>query len=158
MTETNYTENNLTQEGHPQLTPESVAYLATAAKWGKFLAILGFISMGFVILAGLAMGLIFSVMGDKMEGMGGLMSASTSSFVSILYIIIGVITGIPLYFLNSFSNNVTKAIRNNNTTTMTTALRRLKSLFAFIGIYTVAMIAIYIIAILVFASRAMLNL
>ncbi|MBK7030674.1 MAG: hypothetical protein IPH45_16355 [Bacteroidales bacterium] len=158
MTETSFTENNLTQEGHPQLTPASVAYLAIAAKWGKFLAILGFISIGFVVLAGLSLGLIYNVMGDKMDGMGGIVTASTSGFVAVIYVIFGVITFIPLYFLNSFSNNITKAIRNNNTTTMTTALKRLKSLFVFIGIYTVAMIAMYIIVILVFASRAMLAL
>jgi hypothetical protein len=158
MTDPTFIENIPSQEGHPQLTPESVNYLASAAKWGKFLAILGFISIAFLVLAGLLMGVAFSVMGDKMAAMGGMMATIPPAWISAFYIIIGVIGGIPVYLLNSFSNNVSKAIRNNNTTSMTTALKRLKGLFAFIGIYTIVLIAIYIIVIIAVASTALLAL
>jgi len=34
----------------PQITMESLGYLNTAAKWAKFLAILGFIGVGILVL------------------------------------------------------------------------------------------------------------
>jgi hypothetical protein len=156
MEETKFTPEDLTPVTHPQLTPDSIAHLVVAAKWGKFLAILGFITLAFVLLAGLLMGLVFSFMEDKLATMGGIGTFVNPKWIIIGYILIGFIGFIPVFFLNSFSNNVTRSVRNNDTNTMTTALKRLKSLFVFVGIYTIAMIAIYIIAIIVIAGSALI--
>jgi hypothetical protein len=156
MEETKFTPEDLTQASHPQLTPASIAHLLTAAKWGKFLAILGFISLAFILLAGLLMGLVFSLMKDKLATMGGIATFLDPKWIGIAYLLIGVIGFIPVFFLNSFSNNVTRSVRNNDTNTMTTALKRLKNLFVFVGIYTIAMIAIYIITIIVVAGSALI--
>jgi hypothetical protein len=145
------------QSDHPQLTPKSITYLLIAAKWGKFLAILGFITIAFMLMAGFLMGLIFSLMEDKLAAMGGIATMIAPKWFSILYLLLGIIGLIPVYFLNSFSNNVTRSVRNNDTKTMTVALKRLKNLFLFIGVYTILMIAVYIIVIVVVASSALLN-
>jgi hypothetical protein len=147
------TENSTSQ---PQLTQEAINHLLVAAKWGKFLAILGFISVAFVFIAGVLMGLVFSLMQDKFESMGGIAAMLGPKWISILYFLIGFVGFIPVFFLNAFSNNVTRAVRNNDTGTMTLAFKRLKALFVFVGIYTIAIIAIYIVAIIVIASSALL--
>jgi len=150
--------NDLTQAetSSPQLTPESINHLLVAAKWGKFLAILGFIVIIFMVLAGLLISLAFSIMGDKMASLGGNYSLLSSGIMSAIYIILGVIMAVPVYFLNSFSNQVSKSVRNNDTRAMTLALKRLKNLFVFTGVYTILMIAIYIIAVIAIASAALL--
>jgi hypothetical protein len=156
MEEKNFAAIDPSSPSQPQLTEEAIGHLVTAAKWGKFLAILGFISVAFIMLAGLLMGLVFSLMQDKFASMGGFVAMIGPKWISILYMALGVIGFIPVFFLNAFSNNVTKAVRNNDTGTMTLAFKRLKGLFVFVGIYTIAMIAIYIIAIIVIATSAML--
>lgn len=150
--------NDLTQAeaSSPQLTPESISYLLVAAKWGKFLAILGFIVIIFMVLAGLLISLAFSVMGDKMASLSGNIPVLSSGVMSAIYLVLGIIMAIPVYFLNSFSNQVSKSVRNNDTRAMTLALKRLKNLFVFTGVYTILMIAIYIIAVIAIASAALL--
>jgi len=156
MEETTFTPVNPDQSSQPQLTQNSIAYLLTAAKWGKFLAILGFITIAFAVLAGLLMGLVFSFMADKLASVGGLATMISPKWIVFMYLLFGVIGFLPVYYLNSFSNNVTRSIRNNDTNTMTLAIKRLKNLFAFVGIYTVVLIAIYIIAIIVVAGTALM--
>ena len=156
MEEATFTPANPDQLSHPQLTQQSITYLLTAAKWGKFLAILGYISIAFILLAGLLMGLVFSFMADKLAAMGGIATMIAPKWITIFYVLIGAIGFVPVYFLNSFSNNITRSVRNNDTNTMTTALKRLKNLFVFIGIYTIILIVIYIIAIIVVAGTALI--
>jgi len=156
MEEKTFVPGDLSQSAQPELSPEGISYLMTAAKWGKFLAILGFISIAFVLLAGLLMGVVFSLMEDKLGSLGGMATMISPKWFSILYIVFGIIGFLPVYFLNSFSNNISRSVRNNDTQSMTVGLKRLKSLFVFIGIYTIALIALYIIIIIVVASTALL--
>jgi hypothetical protein len=156
MEETTFTSTDPNQATQPQLSPEGINYLMTAAKWGKFLAILGFISIAFVLLAGLLMGVIFSLMEDKLASFGGMATMISPKMFSVFYIIFGIIGFLPVYFLNSFSNNISRSVRNNDTHRMTIGLKRLKSLFVFIGIYTIALIALYIVLVIVITSAALL--
>lgn len=43
----------------PQITLESLGFLNTAAKWTKFMAIMGFIGLGIMLIVGLFMGVFF---------------------------------------------------------------------------------------------------
>jgi hypothetical protein len=156
MEETTFNPEDLSQVTHPQLTPNSIAHLITAAKWGKFLAILGFISIAFMLIAGLLIGLAFSLMQDKLSSLGEITNLIAPKWFVIFYLVLGIVGFIPVFFLNSFSNNVTRSVRNNDTKAMTLALKRLKNLFVFVGIYTIILLAVYIIAIIVFASSALL--
>ena len=63
MEESTFIPANPDQSTQPHLTQKSIGYLLTAAKWGKFLAILGFITIAFAVLAGLLMGFFLSVIG-----------------------------------------------------------------------------------------------
>ena len=156
MEEKNSVPANPDEISHPQLTEKSITYLLAAAKWGKFLAILGFIIIAFILLAGLLMGLVFSFMEGKLATFGAIATMISPKWIAIIYFFIGVIGFIPVYFLNSFSNNVTRSVRNNDTNAMTVAIKRLRGLFKFLGIYTIILIAIYIIVIIVVASSALI--
>lgn len=158
MEEFNAKPIEVSNNDQPQITPQSLKYLLTAAKWGKFLSILGFISIGFLVIAGLLMSLVFSIMGSEMQEMPGLFSKVSPTVLSIFYIVLGVVFLLPVYYMNSFSNNVSKAARNNDTMALTMALRRLKNLFAFAGIYTIAILALYVIIVIAVATSAILTM
>lgn len=141
----------------PQLTPESVSYLLKAAKWGKFMAILGFIVSGLLILGGLAMSFVL----NRVSGLDELIPVSmpfSPIMLSVFYIILAVIYLIPVIFLNTFSNNAMKAVNLSSTEKMTTSLRNLKNLFVFIGISTVVLLTLYTLTLIVVGTAAVFSL
>jgi hypothetical protein len=138
----------------PQLTSESVAFLLKAAKWGKFLAILGFIVTGLMVMAGIAMSFVLSMVSEDVIPLNMPFSPKV---LSLIYIIIAAIYVIPVFFLNSFSNNVSKAVSLSNTENMTTSLRSLKNLFVFIGISTILILTFYTIILIVVGTAALIG-
>jgi hypothetical protein len=140
--------------GLPQITPESAAYLMKAAKWSKFLAILGFIITGLMAVAGVLMSFVLGMLKDEMIPL----SLPVSPVIlSILYIFIAGIFLIPVLFLNSFSNNAIKAINLGDTAKMTTSLRNLKNLIVFIGISVILFFALYTIILIVVGVAAVIG-
>jgi hypothetical protein len=140
---------------HLQLSQESINHLIKAAKWGKFIAILGFIVNVFIILAGIVISLVIKMFDDNMTSFGTLLNKLSPLMLSTIYILVGIIGLIPVITLNSFSNNVTRSLRNMDHATMTKALRQLGNFFTIIGLYALILIALYIIFIILIASAAM---
>jgi hypothetical protein len=129
-----------------QITPEAVSFLATTAKWTKFLAILGFIISGFLLLAGIVVAVFFGAYKSQLENTGMFTYLSSSS-IGIIYIVIAVIYILPIIHLNNFSNAMTRAVRSGSTERLTYALRNLKRFFKLIGIITIVMLVIYFLII-----------
>lgn len=124
-----------------ELTQEAIFFLSSAAKWAKFLAIMGFIAIGFLVIAGLGAGILFNVMQSTMP--------SSLPFppivLSVLYIAIAALYLMPVIYMNNFSNKTTSAIQMQNTPLMTEALMNLKKWFKFTGVMTIVLIVIYIL-------------
>jgi len=128
----------------PQITMESLGYLNTAAKWAKFLAILGFIGIGIMVLAGLAIGLF--------TAFSGVMQTTSHfpfpmGFLGFIYVIFAAVYVMPVIYLNNFSNNISRAVAFRETAILTEALLNLKRHLKYIGIMTIVIIATYIVGI-----------
>ena len=121
----------------PQITLESLGFLYTTAKWAKFIAIMGFIVIGIMLLFGL--GAIFS----------NYISASTyfqHIWFGVLYYVIAVVYVFPFLYLNNFSNYMSKAVALRDTELLTIAMEYLKKHYKYMGILIIVMIGTYIIA------------
>ena len=129
----------------PQITPESLEYLNTAAKWAKFLAILGFILIGLMVMGGLAMGALLS-MASSLPGFHEM--PFPPIVFSIIYFALAAGYLMPVIYLNNFSNNITKAVMFRETMMMTIALQNIKRFFKYIGIFTIVLIASYFVVII----------
>jgi hypothetical protein len=138
----------------PELTSESAANLLTAAKWGKFLAILGFIMTSLLIIAGIMMSFVLNSVKDEMIPLNMPFSPKILSF---FYVAVAAISMIPVIFLNSFSNNAVKAVKFSDTEKMTASMKNLKNLFVFLGISTIVMIALYVIVLLTIGTAAIFS-
>jgi hypothetical protein len=130
-----------------QITPESVVYLSTTAKWTKFMAIIGFVITGFLLLLGAALFFFYAAIGRGMGNTGPL-SLVSPSLLGGIYFIIAFIYLWPVIYLNNFSNYATRAVRTSDSVQLTKAFRNLKQLFQFIGILTILVLVIYLIAII----------
>ncbi len=135
-----------------QITPDAIALLGITARWTKFLAILGFLMTGFLVLAGIVLTLFFGAYRNELEHTG-LLNYFNSNLIGIIYLAIAVIFVLPIISLNNFSNAATRALKTGATDRLTFAFRNLKRFFKFIGIMTIAGLVIYLVVI-VFAIGA----
>ena len=132
-----------------QITAESRMYLAETAQWAKFLAIVGFVFMGLMVLIGLFFG---SIMGGMMASLGEEASAgpmgAMGGFMGIMYVFIALIYFFPCYYLLKFANQTKAALANNDAYTLTDALKNQKSVYKFMGIFMIIILGFYVLGII----------
>lgn len=138
-------ETNSPFEQFEELRIDSAAksFLAEAAKWTTFLAILGYIGIGFMVLAALFM----MTIGASLSSYNSMMPLGGGLFFSLFYLIIAAFYFIPVNYLYKFGSNMKSALRSNNQAELTKAFEYLKSHYKFIGILTIVVIGLYILAI-----------
>jgi len=124
-----------------ELSKESKIFLKEASSWAKFLSILGFIGIGFMILAGLAFGSIMSSINPDLQDL-----PLPSFAFGLIYLIIAGIYFFPVLFLYRFVAHSQKALTNTDPFQLTVALKNLKYHYQLFGILAIIFIRIYLIA------------
>lgn len=112
--------------------------LMTAAKWARFLAIIGFVFTGFMGIASL-----FVLVTAMASGIGMLM------FMAVVYIGLTVVMIFPALYLIRFAGSTEKGLSSSKQGEFDYGIQNLKSLFKFTGIYTIVVIVLYIVYIFV---------
>lgn len=120
------------------LDTKSLSFLTEIRKWSMFLAILGFIFLGLLVLMGLFIILAGSLFGGYLGGMERVL-------IFFVYILIGGLYFFPIYYLLKFSVNMKKAIEQSEQKDMTSAFEYLKSHYKFIGIFTIVVLSLYVL-------------
>lgn len=126
-------------------------YLAETAKWAKLLAIVGFVGIALIIILAAGMFLFVDGISDispELGGMGGMMGV----FMSVIYLVIGAIYFYPIWKLYQFATFTKQALANDNTELLTQALEAQKSMFKFMGIFTLIILGIYGLMFVIFGS------
>lgn len=137
-------ENPPPYRGTQQLivTPEAQKFLNSAANWARFLGILAFsavfiVGMGTYILA-LISSNIYKAQEDALSEFFMVTTVST-----IIFIVMTVIYFYALYKILKFSSTVKKAIKYNDSNTLTEAFEHLKSHYKSMGIMMLVGIVLY---------------
>jgi len=143
-------ENNLPVENSMMNNMEIKSYLMETAKWGKFLAIVGYVVMGLLVLLAIVMMFAMSVVSQFAQ------SKFPLWMLGLVYILLAGIYYIPVTYLYKFSVQMQKAIQMQNEGLLTSGFQNLKSLFKFMGIFTIVMLALYGLALLIAIPMAML--
>jgi len=122
---------------------EMISYLLETSKWAKLLAILGFVGIGILVLMG-----IFVMVGLPVLGK---FSASSfpMGFMGFFYFIIAALYYVPVNDLYIFSKEIKSGILLKNIPAVTYAFKNLKSMFKYIGIFTIVILSIYALAFLI---------
>lgn len=124
-----------------KLIGSSTAYIRETAGWAKFLAILGFIGLGFLVLTGIsimAFGSYIPVGPEMAMFPGGMF------FLGFYYLLIAVMYFFPTFFMFRFASKAQAAIRMADSYQLTDSLQHLRSMFRFWGILTIILIALMI--------------
>ena len=128
------------------LTSEMREHLLEAAKWGKFLAIVGFVGVGIMVLFSLFAGTVFSMMGtmagtatnapNPFAGINGI-------FITLMYLSFAVLYFFPILYLYRFAIRTKRAIEHYQPTELREGIRNLKFMFKLVGIFTAAILGLY---------------
>lgn len=141
-----------TKSEEPQkmnVSETGLEYLKQTADWTKFMAVLGFIMLGMMIFSGGILATLSGVLPSDNElsyayndlGENGMM------ITGILYVVLGALMIIPYAYLNKFSNTCRKAIRNKEEQLLEDSFYFMKAYWKFLGIFTIAMISLMLIAV-----------
>jgi hypothetical protein len=107
------------------------------ARWTKFLALVGFIFMGLIVLACVGAGIFLS--NSAIPQLNGL----PMGFLSILYLVLALIYVYPIYALYKYSVIIKKAIKTADRLLFNMAIGYMKSMFKYIGVLFIIIISIY---------------
>jgi hypothetical protein len=130
------------------LDERSKAYLLETTRWTKFLAILGFISIGFILLFAVAM---LGGGSDSTYSSTGMFATLGKVGFVIYFLVIAVVYFFPAYFLMKFSSSMKSGIQTNNVENITEGFRHQKNLFKYMGILAIIGIAL-VLVVFIFAG------
>lgn len=114
------------------------AHMLETVRWGKFLAILGFIFLGLLIVFGLLSGFVLSAFDET-----NAFSAGMGIGMMFVYLLIAGIYFYPTWALYKFSVLSKQALATYNQHLFNDSLRYLKNVFKFFGIVTIVMLGLY---------------
>ncbi|MCD8539943.1 MAG: DUF5362 domain-containing protein [Leadbetterella sp.] len=114
-------------------------YLKETARWAKFLAIVGFVMTGFIVLAALFAGTLLSTLSAVSSELAFFPTAG----ITILYLFVAGLYFFPCLFLFQASQKLTLALQSGSSEELTTAFEKLKNFFRFVGIMTLVIISLY---------------
>ena len=153
----NYTEQNPdTSLFGFGIDQSSRAHLSEAAKWAKFLAIVGFVMCGLIVLAAIFLGSFLATMtiseGYRSSAAG--LTGGMGAFIAIFYSGIAILFFFPYLFLFRFATRMKAALNTNDQLTLNTSFQNLKIMFRYVGILTIVMLSFYALAILMAIAMA----
>ncbi|HQO49168.1 MAG TPA: DUF5362 family protein [Bacteroidales bacterium] len=143
-------EQQIEEQNEMTFNQQMKSYLLTTAKWGKFLAIVGFIIIALIAVA--SVGLIIGF--EFLREFGA--AAVPLSLLGVVYLFVAAIYFIPTYYLFQFSEQIRLGLQNGDAEVTQSAFKNLKSLFKFTGILTLIFVIFYALLMIVFLPLSML--
>lgn len=123
------------------LSEAAKSYLSETAKWAKFLAIVGFIGIGLLVLVGLFAGSIMAMTGSQED----LLMPIDGAALGAIYVVLALMYVMPVLYLYRFAERTKRGILFSDSTALTDGLSQLKSCFKFIGVFTIVILSIYVL-------------
>ncbi len=123
------------------LSPDTRRYLQEAAKWAKFISVVGFVYIGLMILGCLSMLLTSTILDDGL----GLYSPTMLVVFSVVMVLF---TVMPLIYMNRFATKMQLALIKDDVNYLSESFKNLKSHYKFCGIFIVVVAVLYGLAII----------
>lgn len=125
-------------------------YLKESAKWGKFLAIVGYVGIGLMVLLSIFVMIGFSIASQLAD------TGFPMGLFGFVYLVIAAIYYFPVTYLYKFSIQMRNGLNANDQLTITDGFKNLKSLFKFMGIFTIVVLSLYALILIIILPLTML--
>jgi hypothetical protein len=126
----------------------SSGFLQETSRWAKFLSIVGFVMVGFMILISLTiigMGSSNALLEASFQNAG----YSSPMTVGVIYLVMAVVSIFPYLYLFQFGSKMKAALQSSDQDALNSAFSSLKSSFKFVGVFTIIMLAFLLLAVVV---------
>lgn len=137
------------EESYIAITDPIKADLEETARWGKFMSIVGFISVGFLLLIAFSL-LLVGNLGQELNGF-------SQAFIAGFYFVVAIIYVFPVVFLYRYSREMKRALIGEDRVELESAFGNLKKLFVFFGVVTALTLIIYALAIISVAAGGIIG-
>ena len=143
---------NINSEPEFKLTQKIIDHLENIRKWTLFLSIVGFVFVFLIIVFAFGFGFIMAHFPRETN-----FQPVTGVFVSVIYVVIGIIHFFPVFYLYRFSIYIKRSLRTADTFTMEKAFSSLQTHYAILGIITALLVGLYVLIILIVAIVALVT-
>ena len=146
------------------LDQESIAHLGETARWGKFLAIAGFVTCGLMVVLAFVVGSILAASSAFLPPEAGRGAAAAAfapiggALIGAIYLVFAGIYFFPCLFLFRFSVRMKTALKGHDLVQLNQSLKAQRNLFRFVGILTIIGLALGAIEVLAVAVIAIIGL
>ncbi|MEO8766519.1 MAG: DUF5362 family protein [Ginsengibacter sp.] len=131
-----------------QVTPQGLGYLAEVAKWGKFLAIMGFILCGITVALSFFVPVLLTQL-PPYNTMSSEFSSTMKIAMTIIYLLLALLFFFPCFYLYKYSVKMQSAVKTISQENFDESLMNMKSMFKFYGIFTIIILSFYAVAFIV---------
>lgn len=123
-----------------EIGEETQTYLYETKRWANFLAILGFIFVGLIVVLAFSISTILSSLGQ------GRLGNFPGPLFGAIYLVVAVLNFFPVLYLYRFADHLGKALAIKNPEDLTAAFKNLKSHYRYIGIVAIVVLSFYVLA------------
>jgi hypothetical protein len=132
-------ENNSAENLQPEpvslmVTEDIRSFIYESSKWTKFLAIVGFVFTGLMIMLSLSVSAIISSMNNMVGAQNNPYAAMGTGFLTVFLLIMAAIYFYPSFILFKFSTSAKQAVLYGDQESLSVAMNKMKSFFKFWGI------------------------
>ena len=123
------------------LSPYAMSNLRVAAKWASFLAIVGFVMIGLIVIAS-----IMTFVGSV--NLSSSYYAPDPSFLismGVGYLLVAVVFFFPTYYLLKFAGKMKLALNTRNELSLDDAAKFMRMYYKYVGILTIIIILFYVL-------------
>jgi hypothetical protein len=124
-----------------EIDQDALRDLDTTRKWTMFLAIMGFIAIGIMLVGGIIAVLFLSVFKTSAT-----LSGLEEMLVVVILLLITAIYFFPVLYLFRFSKHTSNAVKTLDKQELQKAFKNLKRYYMYIGILIIVVLVIYVVA------------
>ncbi len=136
------------------------SHLSETARWAKFLAIIGMVMCGLMVIGGIFVSAAMTGAMNDLERGGYPGTAGTPGMgaaMMVVYIIMAVVYFFPCLFTLRFANHMKSAIANNDRTSLNESFKNLKVTFRYMGVITIVFLSLFLISFLLGGMAALMG-
>jgi hypothetical protein len=119
-------------------------YLRESIRWGKFLAIVGLVITGFIVIGAIFAGTILGVLAKSSSEWESIPAAA----ITFIYLVMAGIYFFPCWFQFKSSQRLQIALDQNNEEELAEGLKYMKYNYQIFGILTAVMLVFYVLGII----------
>jgi len=125
-----------------KITTEGKYFLISTSKWANFIAIIGFVMLGIMVVISISTFVLTPVMGEFQDFQA---IPFPLYFFGMIYLVYAIIGFFPYYFLYTFAKKVRKGLESGNQSTFDAGLKNLRRLALFVGVLMIIALSLMLL-------------